>query len=171
MDVGMEHGYAEGVQRAKGRYDILYGINGNSEFMEVNTLLRPVLAQILQRNSLLLFNGLLHSEPGSSEQLWHADGEHLFCGAENHYLPVHSLNVFVPLIDITPENGGTEFILGSHRLTGDSPSIVWQDQAHKERIGCTGDPVAFTCSAGRDSESDIFKDSAAYMPYESLTFS
>jgi hypothetical protein len=148
LDVGMEHGFAEGVQRAKGRYDILYGFNGNEEFMEVDETLRPVLTQILQSKQLLLFNGLLHSVPGSNEQLWHADGEHLFPGSGHSYLPVHSLNIFVPLVDITEDNGGTEFFLGSHRLTGESDSIVWQDAAHKDNIGCTGDPVAFTCRAG-----------------------
>ena len=149
LDVGMEHGFAEGVQRAKGRYDILYGFNGNSEFMEVDSKLRPVLAQILEcKHRLLLFNGLLHSNPASSEQLWHADGEHLFAGTEHCHLPVHSLNVFVPLVDITEENGGTEFCLGSHRLTGASDRIVWQDAAHRDRIGSQGEPVAFTCRAG-----------------------
>ena len=144
----MEHGFAEGVQRAKGRYDILYGFDGNEEFMEVDATLHPVLSQIFQSERLLLFNGLLHSQPGSNEQLWHADGEHLFPGTSHSYLPVHSLNVFVPLVDITEDNGGTEFFLGSHRLTGESENIVWQDSAHKERIGCTGDPIAFTCRAG-----------------------
>ena len=149
LDVGMEHGFAEGVQRAKGRYDILYGFNGNSEFMEVDSKLLPVLAQILEcKHRLLLFNGLLHSNPASSEQLWHADGEHLFAGTEHCHLPVHSLNVFVPLVDITEENGGTEFCLGSHRLTGASDRIVWQDDAHRDRIGSKGEPVAFTCRAG-----------------------
>ena len=144
----MEHGFAEGVQRAKGRYDILYGFDGNEEFMEVDATLHAVLSQIFQSKRLLLFNGLLHSEPGSNEQLWHADGEHLFPGTSHSDLPVHSLNVFVPLVDITEDNGGTEFFLGSHRLTGESENIVWQDSAHKERIGCTGDPIAFTCRAG-----------------------
>ena len=152
LDVGMEHGFAEGVQRAKGRYDILYGFNGNSEFMQVDERLRPVLAQILNARRLLLFNGLLHSEPGSNEQLWHADGEHLFPGTPHSYLPVHSLNVFVPLVDITKDNGGTEFVLGSHRLTGKCEQIVWQDAAHKDNIGCKGEPVAFMCKAGAKSE-------------------
>ena len=44
LDIGMEHGFAEGVQRAKGRYDILYGFNGNAEFMEVDSRLHAVLA-------------------------------------------------------------------------------------------------------------------------------
>jgi len=148
MDVGMEFGFAEGVQRAKGRYDILYGFNGNNEFMEVDTRLSPVLSQILRCKRMLLFNGLLHSNPGSNEQLWHADGEHLFPGSGHSYLPVHSLNVFVPLVDITEDNGGTEFFLGSHRLTGACENIVWQDANHRENIGCTGKPVAFTCRAG-----------------------
>ena len=126
MDVGMAHGFAEGVQRAKGRYDILYGFNNNSEFMDVDVKLSPVLEQILQGKRLLLFNGLLHSDPESSEQLWHADGEHLFPGSRHSNLPVHSLNVLIPLVNITEHNGATEFLLGSQRLTGASDEIVWQ---------------------------------------------
>ena len=147
LSVGMHNGFAEAVQRAKGRYDILYGVNGNSDFMEVDRVLSQVLLQILTKR-VMLFNGLLHADPGCNEQLWHADGEHLFPGSCHVNLPLHCLNVFVPLVDITEDNGGTEFCLGSHRLTGGSPDIVWQDAQHKDRIGCTVTPVAFTCRAG-----------------------
>ena len=148
LSVGMHNGFAEAVQRAKGRYDILYGVNGKSDFMEVDRVLSQVLLQILTCKRVMLFNGLLHADPGCNEQLWHADGEHLFPGSRHVNLPLHCLNVFVPLVDITEDNGGTEFCLGSHRLTGGSPDIVWQDAQHKDRIGCTATPVAFTCRAG-----------------------
>ena len=45
-------------------------------------------------------------------QAWHADGPHLFDGVGT--LPVHALNVFFPLVDLTEENGPTEFVVGSH---------------------------------------------------------
>jgi hypothetical protein len=34
----------------------------------------------------------------------------------------YAINVFVPLVDISVENGGTEFWLGTHRLGAHAPS-------------------------------------------------
>ena len=43
-------------------------------------------------------------------------------------LPAHCINVFIPLVDVGPENGATEFCLGSHFHTKNFPDdIVWQD--------------------------------------------
>ena len=56
--------------------------------------------------------GMLVSHPGAEAQRWHMDTPHLFTvGA---HLPPHSLSVFVPLVDLTPANGPTEFQLGTH---------------------------------------------------------
>ena len=56
--------------------------------------------------------GLLVSHHGAEPQRWHMDTPHLFaCGT---HLPPHSLSVFVPLVDLTPANGPTEFQLGTH---------------------------------------------------------
>ena len=58
------------------------------------------------------------------EQAWHADGPHeVFpataaesaAAALGGQLPPHALTVFFPLVDVTDENGPTEFALGSHR--------------------------------------------------------
>ena len=43
------------------------------------------------------------------------------------HLDPYAINVFVPLVDISVENGGTEFWLGTHRLghfEDQSPSVV-----------------------------------------------
>ena len=51
-------------------------------------------------------------------QKWHADGGHLFSEhqlPEGLTLPPHCINVFYPLVDLTNENGPTEFRIGSHR--------------------------------------------------------
>ena len=56
--------------------------------------------------------GLIVSHPGSDAQRWHMDTPHLF--ASRDHLPVHSLSVFVPLCDLVPSNGPTEFQLHSH---------------------------------------------------------
>ena len=64
-------------------------------------------------------------------------------------LPPHCVNVFVPLVDITAHNGGTEFCLGSHKLTVDGGAdVMWQDSGHKDAIGFDGTPVAPTFCAG-----------------------
>jgi ectoine hydroxylase-related dioxygenase (phytanoyl-CoA dioxygenase family) len=114
-----------------------------------------------------MFNGLLWTQPGSAEQLWHVDGEHLYSDtdpaqsmavtwganttacrrADN--LPAHCLNVFVPLVDITADNGATEFLLGSHKRTGGGTELVWQDVGHRAAIGMEHDtPICPVLPAG-----------------------
>ena len=56
--------------------------------------------------------GLLVSHPGAEPQRWHMDTPHLF--SVGAHLPPHSLSVFVPLVDLVPANGPTEFQLGTH---------------------------------------------------------
>jgi hypothetical protein len=58
------------------------------------------------------------AEDGASlgAQAWHMDGAHLFDGDAALALPPHALTMFVPLVDLTHENGPTEFAPGSHRL-------------------------------------------------------
>jgi hypothetical protein len=161
----MEHGYAEVVQRAPGRYDVLDGVNGEAKFTAGAAILEPLARRVLGHDAHQLFNGLLMTQPGSGEQLWHADGEHLFVGThpkaagERVYapaaadatvsaLPAHCLNVFVPLVELTMENGVTEFCLGTHTHTGISPDVVWQQQAWRDAIGHSSSPVAMTAPVG-----------------------
>ena len=44
----------------------------------------------------------------------HADGPHMPGGDPSFVAPLHAVNVFVPLVDLTPANGPTEFTPGSH---------------------------------------------------------
>jgi hypothetical protein len=53
------------------------------------------------------------SMPGSETQPWHSDGPHL--SAKKHLSP-HCLNVFVPLVTLTADNGGTEMVPATHNL-------------------------------------------------------
>ena len=48
--------------------------------------------------------GIGHKRPGSDDQGWHTDGEHLFPGLDQH-TPPHAVTVFVPLVDLSSENG------------------------------------------------------------------
>ena len=162
LAVGKEHGYAEVVQRAAGRYDMLDGINGEPVFVDGAALVSPIVERLLGSDVHMLFNGLLMTTSPSAEQLWHADGEHLFSGTHptagglaaggtwvaSSALPVHCINVFVPLVDLTLDNGVTEFCVGTHDATGLSPEIVWQKDSWRAEIGHTAEPVATTCTAG-----------------------
>jgi hypothetical protein len=66
----------------------------------------------------ILYGGVVHSfprknatEPFPPPQIWHRDGPSLF---PTHHHETHCFNVFIPLIDVTTENGTTEFIPGTH---------------------------------------------------------
>ena len=67
----------------------------------------------------------------------------------NSILPAHCLNIFIPLVDVESNNGGTEFCLGSHFNTKFfTEDIVWQDVHWKDRIGFKGDVLAIKVNAG-----------------------
>ena len=108
------------------------------------------------------FNGCHYTMPGGGEQLWHADNEHLYTsepdlqltgesveessfftnGNNNTILPCHILNLFIPLVDVGPDNGGTEFLLGSHfQNKFSSLDVIWQDSEKKEKMGITQENV------------------------------
>ena len=66
---------------------------------------------------MALFQGAVIADPGAGPQQPHLDGGHLFQathGYEQVQAPVHCVNVFLPLVDVTEENGPTEFWPGSH---------------------------------------------------------
>ena len=172
MKVGQQHGFKEIVLRATGRYDMQWKIDGNPHFLDDSKVLStfmPFVREILggEKMTVMNFNGCLFSLPGAREQLWHIDGEHLFtsepgfrpCGSQEveffrrdmteSILPAHCLNIFVPLVDVESDNGGTEFCLGSHFHTKFfSDDIVWQDSQWKDRIGFKGDVLALKVNAG-----------------------
>lgn len=97
---------------------MLDGIDGEAPFADADSVVAPLLQRLLGQDCHRLFNGLLMTRPGSAEQLWHVDGEHLFSTPSGEAeavsgaaaaLPAHCVNVFVPLVDITRANGATEF--------------------------------------------------------------
>ena len=173
IKVGQEHGFKEIVLRAQGRYDMQWKIDGNEHFLDKNEVLSkflPFVHEILggEKMTNMNFNGCLFSLPGAKEQLWHIDGEHLFTseaafslsgrqeveffrndGHVDSILPAHCLNIFVPLVDMESDNGGTEFCLGSHFHTKFfSDDIVWQNSQWKDRIGFKGDVLTLKVNAG-----------------------
>ncbi|KAG1708023.1 hypothetical protein DVH05_024708 [Phytophthora capsici] len=72
---------------------------------------QPVLKEVFASEYHLEYIGCVLSRPGDADQNWHLDGVHRNQQVQE---PVDRLNVFVPLVAITDETGGTEMKLKSH---------------------------------------------------------
>ncbi|KAK1930448.1 hypothetical protein P3T76_014119 [Phytophthora citrophthora] len=72
---------------------------------------QPVLKEVFASEYQLEYIGCVLSRPGDDDQNWHLDGVHRNQQVQE---PVDRLNVFVPLVAITDETGGTEMKLKSH---------------------------------------------------------
>lgn len=70
----------------------------------------------------LAYTGVVWSFPGSPAQAPHRDGGHLF-GAHVAPLPPHALTVFMPLCDVPPELGPTQFYVGTHALRDEGGTL------------------------------------------------
>lgn len=73
----------------------------------------PLVREILGKEVVLIHKGMFLSMPGAEKQRYHQDGPHL---TTQYQKPCHAINVFIPLVDLTEDNGPTEFCLGSHML-------------------------------------------------------
>ena len=84
----------------------------NSAELVYNPSWYPVVAKALGEPLTLLYSGVMFARAlqDAEPQGWHADGEQL---CPDVRLPPHCLNVFVPLVELTPENGSTEFCPGA----------------------------------------------------------
>ncbi|KAG2514116.1 hypothetical protein BBO99_00008195 [Phytophthora kernoviae] len=94
----------------------LTGKTGHSVDMallkEMATNWQPVLKELFTPDTYRLeYIGCVLSRPGDSDQNWHLDGVHRNQKAQE---PVDRLNVFVPLVAITEQTGGTEMKTRSH---------------------------------------------------------
>ena len=132
--------YAEWVARDGGRVDVRYGLNEypyNCGGLIYNSIVFPLVKTLLngsletEEHVQLLYAGIMWSMPigGSNKnrkeessfcchQKWHADGGHHFSPDQLPNcltLPPHCINVFYPLVDLTKDNGPTEFRIASHR--------------------------------------------------------
>ena len=109
-------GFAEFKTRHTGRYDLQVPEFKSEELKSLTggaAPWTPLVSQILGKDSVLLHAGVMLSLPGSHMQPWHQDGPHL--NYKKHE-PCHSLNVFVPLVDVDKANGGTEMVPTTHIL-------------------------------------------------------
>ena len=150
--------YREVVVRGAGRFDLQYGMDRppfNDPQLLENPLWSGILRNVLGSDFRCFFTGLVTTKPGARDQGIHTDGPPLF-GAWSWHLPAHCCNVFVPLVDLTRENGATLFFPGSHwdgnghgSVAGDVPagSIVVFDYrlAHQGRanLSLTDRPVLY----------------------------
>lgn len=89
----------------------------------------PVVRRVLGDDAQLIFKGLVVTEPGTDEQAWHPDGPEVsravweqhagpdapeLAAAAGGTLPAHCLCVFIPMVDLSSENGPTAFLPGTH---------------------------------------------------------
>lgn len=120
---GIKHGFREIVMRSPGRYELSLLHPFSSHHPPLDGLV-PQLSRIVPPllhtpswDDLKICNlSLIVSTPGSTAQGWHADGGHI---SATEHLPCHVLNIFVPLVDVTAENGPTELRPGTHYHTRD----------------------------------------------------
>lgn len=105
--------FKEVSSRCLGRLDIKLPLDGvridNSSCSWVGTV-----QSVLGQDCKLAYIGLISSFPGSWNQPFHGDGPHLF--GNELQLPMHAINVFIPLHDVTPQLGPTELFLSSNQL-------------------------------------------------------
>jgi ectoine hydroxylase-related dioxygenase (phytanoyl-CoA dioxygenase family) len=113
-------------QVGNARYDVTLRMTGALGQAEVfaNPLLlkflRPLLGADMHLNS---FTAVV-SHPGATQQRAHRDYPHLyFEPGVGLNLPVHAVNVVVPLVDVDLETGPTGVWLGSHR-SGDTAQQI-----------------------------------------------
>ena len=104
-------------ERGHGRFDMELPVFESPAFQFMNSIKTspwmPVVREILGKDVVLIHKGMFLSMPGSAKQNYHQDGPHL---TTQYQKPCHAINVFVPLVDLTIDNGPTEFCLGSHIL-------------------------------------------------------
>eukprot|EP00038_Savillea_parva_P014424 m.215745 g.215745 ORF g.215745 m.215745 type:complete len:261 (+) comp28024_c0_seq1:61-843(+) len=107
--------YAEAASRCPGRVDVRFGNPSSlpSPLVDLgaDTLLGDVCQRVLGKDARVLYAGVVVSGPGSDDQGWHVDGDHL---SDGEHLPPHALTVFLAPVDVTEPAGLPEFFVGSH---------------------------------------------------------
>lgn len=119
--------FAELVARDGGRRCMRYNMQ-ESPWTAPGLIYNPIVFSLVKEllgggDVCLLYAGIMWAKPNPDPQKWHADGGHLF---DHTQLPPHCINVFFPLVDLTTQNGPTEFQIGTHRhdLPGSASTIT-----------------------------------------------
>ena len=79
------------------------------------------------------------------EQAWHADGPHLFDDDDgsDRTLPPHAFTCFFPMVDLTVDNGPTEFVPGSHIKGREYSATAAPERSTRTPLAKAGDCVIF----------------------------
>ena len=104
------------MTRNKGRKDVLLPELAAPQFacLHSSAAWLGVAREALGGDCVVVFVGMIYADPHAEGGAWHADGRRLFPGPTEDGTPPHALNVFVPLVDLSAENGAPEFVVGSH---------------------------------------------------------
>ena len=103
------------------------GIKGSEKWLEFAT--QPELMEIARQligDDIILWGTTLFGKPphNGKETPWHQDGEYY------PIRPLETLTMWIPLDDVTPENGPMKFIPGSHKAH-ELFSHSWSDGSDK----------------------------------------
>ena len=114
-----EFDFNEVRHRPGNRLDNRYKISAKEveDCDEIMSVVKAIFGASDAGSPHLLYCGVVHSFPNDPEepnepQVWHRDGPSLWMDVKH---PTHCLNLFVPLCDVTSENGATEFVPTTHQ--------------------------------------------------------
>jgi len=133
LGTGIKEGFSEIVTRSAQRYDIKIQSTGLlaecAQEISADIRITTFLEGVLGPNPRLVHQDVVVALPGAPDQQWHTDGSHL---STTEHLPCHCLNIFVPLVDLTPSFGPTELRPCSHFLTRDLKRLMLAAFAKKQ---------------------------------------
>ncbi|GMI00550.1 hypothetical protein TrLO_g8318 [Triparma laevis f. longispina] len=124
LGLGARNGFTEVVRRNSGRYEMRYGTSSppfTDNVVRENKTLHDCLKKIFKEEYYLLGCSVVISTKDSKEQQWHVDGGHV---DSKEHKNCHCLNVFIPLIDLTPSLGPTEIRPGTHYYSRDLAKMM-----------------------------------------------
>ena len=170
IDPDREEGFSfKGLhQRDPGRIDIrnhiaLNSFPFNDKDFGPDAAWMPIIHNALGANATLLWKGIVVTDPGCKQQMYHPDGppvsanEWKMAGEDipenTTVLPPHSLTVFVPLADLTPSRGATSFLCGTQHESTITKFEV--ESLHPGENFGIGNPAIIYSNAGDATIFDI----------------
>ena len=116
--------------RDHGRWEVLLPESLVNETRK-ELVMNPSVLSILSHKTLLgdsmnlMSGGINVASPGAVGQSWHEDERYIFeedsfdvLGIAGHDIPSTAVTVSIPLLDVTPQHGPTEFCIGSSTIQG-----------------------------------------------------
>ena len=166
-------------QRDPGRLDIRNHIAMdshpfNDRQFSNDAVWMPIVHSVLGKNAKLLWKGIVVTDPGCKQQAYHPDGPPISreewekavsasasaesCSIDRDMmdktvLPIHCLTVFIPLVDLTAQNGATSFLCGTQH-----DCIIKQLEEEGDNPGSAfgaGTPATIYANAGDATIFDI----------------